>query len=120
MSSCKLETVRFNATDDGYSDVPGTVKRGRTSFEMRNLGDDGHEMVLFRRKEEFPGDFIRILRAGRENEEATRLSSAYAAPEYSGTLVADLAGGEYSLVCFVQSGEEAHWENGMIARFTVR
>ncbi len=120
LESCKLESVRFNATDAGYSNLPGTVKRGRTSLEMHSVGTQGHEMVLFRRNDEFPGDFVKILRSGKEDEEATRVASAYAAPGYTDTLVADLAGGDYALVCYVPSGARAHWEQGMVAEFTVR
>jgi hypothetical protein len=34
--------------------------------------------------------------------------------------VADLVGGVYLMVCSLRTGNEAHWQKGMITEFTVQ
>jgi hypothetical protein len=117
--SCELKTLEFGAQEYRYNGIPERAEHGRTSLQMRNEGTEAHEMNLYRRKPEFGGDFAAILRRGAEAEEATPVASGYAAPGARSNVVAELAGGEYVMVCTLRTGSQAHWQRGMISEFSV-
>lgn len=120
VASCDFKEFGLTATSFAYEEVPGRLGSGRYSILMRNTSRDGHEMVLFRRKPEFAGEFSAILRREAQGEEAVRLAGGYADPGTQTTVTAELLGGDYAIACFQRTAGEPHWQRGMIAEFTVR
>jgi len=119
VDSCGLETVEFQATEYDYVELPGRLQHSRASLWMRNVGDEPHEMVLFRTNPDFSGDFAETLAAGREAEEATTVGSLHVAPGNYDVVTVDLSGGQYVMACFARSGQQVHWELGMVSEFVV-
>jgi len=119
VESCSLETVEFRATEYAYVELPGRLQHSRASLRMRNVGDEPHEMVLFRTNPDFSGDFAETLAAGREAEDATTLDSLRVAPGNYDVVTVDLSGGQYIMACFARSGRQEHWEFGMVSEFVV-
>lgn len=119
IKSCNLDQVEFAAAEFRYTGVPEKVGHGKASLQMVNEGKEAHEFVLYRRKPDFGGDFTRILRRDSQDEEAISVASGYAAPGARSNVVADLVGGDYVMVCLLRTGNEAHWQKGMITEFTV-
>lgn len=117
--TCELHQVQFGAREFSYEGVPAVVQGSRVSLEMSNEGNEAHEMVVYRRKAGFDGDFAGILSRGADTEEAIMVASGYAAPGEQSNVVADLAGGDYVIVCTLRTDNEPHWQRGMIAEFSV-
>jgi hypothetical protein len=119
IESCDLNSLEFGAQEYRYTGIPEQAEHGRTSLQMLNEGTEAHEMNLYRRKPEFDGDFAAILRRGAQAEESTPVAGGYAAPGARSTVVAELSGGDYVLVCTLRTGNQAHWQRGMIVEFSV-
>lgn len=120
VQSCDLKLLQMSAESFQFVGVPSNLERGRYSIQMRNMSRDAHEMVVFRRRPEFDGEFTSILRRDAQGEEAIRVTGGYAAPGGQSTVVAELPDGRYVFACFQQVGREVHWQRGMIAELTVR
>jgi hypothetical protein len=118
--TCSMQKVEFAASQFRYRDFPTELNSGRASFTMNNEANERHQMVLFRRKSEFEGKFVDILKRGKQDEEATRVAAGEAAPDKTDVMSVELVGGEYALTCFIKSGTEEHWKRGEISEFSVR
>lgn len=119
-STCSMQKVQFAASQFTYRDFPRELNSGRTSFLMRNEANEKHQMVLFRRKDEFGGPFVEILEGGEQNDQATLVARGEADPDKMDTMSVELVGGEYALTCFIKSGPDEHWKKGEISEFSVR
>ena len=118
-ATCKMQEVDFAVSQFRYVDFPRELEAGRASFSMRNESNEEHQMVLFRRKAEFPGPFAEILEGGDVGEQATRVAEGRADPDKTDVMAVELLVGDYALTCFIRSGPEEHWKKGEIAEFNV-
>lgn len=99
-------------------DLSSTPAAGRTSFVMANEGEERHVMYLFRVEE---GSTMEEVQAS-EGEEgvAEDWESDTAAAGEEAVLTADLAPGEYGLICYIPDPSGVpHLEHGMVTTFTV-
>lgn len=117
VESCGLRELEFGATEFRYEGVPPSIAPGRINLQMRNDGNEAHEMHLYRRNPESSGDFSQALSRGVHEQEAELVVGGHAAPETSAVATADLITGRYVMICVMQTGREAHWQRGMIEEF---
>jgi uncharacterized cupredoxin-like copper-binding protein len=100
-------------------DFEAPTAAGRYSFVMANEGEERHVMYLFRPAE---GQTVQdLLDADGEAEPAEDWESESVTSGEEAVLTADLAAGEYAMICYIQSPEgESHYDLGMQETFTVQ
>ncbi|HEX2054380.1 MAG TPA: hypothetical protein VHJ78_11735 [Actinomycetota bacterium] len=118
--ACGVNQVDFTASEYRYNGVPQTMRHGKVSFQMRNEGEEAHQMTLYRRNADSEGEFPTILEAGTQDEEATAITTMHVAAGATYAATADVAGGRYAMVCVLTTGDQPHWQRGMIAEFEVQ
>jgi hypothetical protein len=132
LENCGWGQVDVTARDYEFSGLPDELEAGRTSIELKNEGNELHEIVLLTRNPGVTETFDEIL-ALPEEEGMTKVrpvSFAFAAPDDDEYAVFDLPAGEYVAVCFIPQGtisEETtpapdakpHFALGMKEEFTV-
>ncbi|MDP1818313.1 MAG: hypothetical protein Q8K58_00280 [Acidimicrobiales bacterium] len=109
--------VDVTATDYAFELTPPAA--GRTSFVMTNEGAERHVMLLFRLSE---GSTIEeaLSSEGEEGIEEEWESDTATTGEEA-VLTADLAPGEYGMICYIPTAEgKAHFELGMQTEFTIQ
>ena len=111
----------MTAIDYEFEGVPVTLAAGRASFNLTNDGNEGHQMILFRRNDGGTrGSIEDILDLGEEGDGwGYALTTAGSTgpqpgvqPGQTGYLLAELEAGSYATVCFI-TGER------MVAEFEV-
>lgn len=107
LANCEWGQTEVNAIDYGYEGIPSTLEAGPTSFDLTNGGEEMHELILLRKKDDTTETFDELLALPQEEAQAKVdvLGSIFAAPgeegEYS---VVDLEAGEYLAICFIPQG----------------
>jgi hypothetical protein len=93
---------------------------GRTTFVLRNEGEESHFMVVARFAEGVT--FEEAFEADGENGTVVaEAESGTAAPGAEAVLTVDLEPADYAMLCFIPSSEgEVHAELGMAVPFTVQ
>jgi uncharacterized cupredoxin-like copper-binding protein len=130
--SCGWTTLDVTMVDYGYEGVPDTVDAGQAVFAVTNSGEEGHELILFRRADGVEESWEEILEL--DDDEAMQrvefVAAAFAPAGEDGSATAELQAGEHAMVCFIPVGTDAsgtesgdgppHFTEGMIATFTVQ
>ncbi len=120
-TGCGYEAIDVTAIDYEFEGVPVTLAAGRASFNLTNDGNEGHQMILFRRNDGgIRGSIEDILDLGEEGDGwGYALTTAGSTgpqpgvqPGQTGYLLAELEAGSYATVCFI-TGER------MVAEFEV-
>lgn len=131
LDNCGWPTQSVRASDSAFGEVPPVLSEGPTSFELFNVGEGLHELVLVRKNEGVTASVEDLLAMPEEESRrlVTRVGAALADPGEQDYLVADLEPGEYIGACFVASGtasEDAepaqgppHVALGMVLEFSV-
>lgn len=105
------------ATEYAFDFTPPTAA-GRTSFVMVNNGAERHVMYLFRISE--GKTFQDVVDAGGEEGYDEDWESESATSGEEAVLTADLAAGDYGMICYIPDPEgTSHFELGMQETFTV-
>jgi uncharacterized cupredoxin-like copper-binding protein len=116
--------IEITANEYSFQDVPRGLSAGEHRFQLKNDGDEAHEMVIIRLKEGV-GSVDEVLALPEEEAMANVdvVGVAQAAPgEKSATVRAKLQAGEYALVCFIPTAGSGapHFAHGMTAAFSVQ
>jgi hypothetical protein len=126
---CGWSEVAVTAVDYGYEGVPETIDAGTAIFTMTNEGEEGHEMILFRRNDGVEESFEELLEMDDAMEFVEFAAAAFAPAGETSSAAADLRAGDYVMVCFIPVGSDAyadetgdgppHFEEGMWTSFSV-
>lgn len=139
LANCDWSAVDVTAVDYGYEGIKSSYPAGPTSFEFTNEGEEMHELIVIRKKDDTTESFDDLLALPQDQAQAKvdTLGSVFAAPGEDGEYtVVDLEPGEYLAICFIpkgftpevaeaaESGGEVpdgppHFTQGMRVEFTV-
>jgi hypothetical protein len=131
LEHCGWTRVDVTAKDFTFEGAPSTLQAGVTSFELRNAGQENHELVVLRRNDGVTESFTELFALPEEEAmqkaEPVAFAGANAGEELDYAL-ADLAPGTYALACFLPQGSigdhdgegPPHFTLGMVHEFTVR
>ncbi|HEV2755815.1 MAG TPA: hypothetical protein VG318_08570 [Actinomycetota bacterium] len=129
--NCGFESVPVTAVDYAFEGVPETLPAGFTAFNFTNAGEEVHEMIMVRYKDEsLTIDDLMKLSDKEAEEKLVFLGASFGPPGASDTEIKELEPGKYALVCFVPVGSTSekasrkadgppHVARGMSAEFTV-
>ena len=127
--NCGFETVRVEAVDYAFENMPQKVPAGITTFHFSNEGEELHEMLTLRLVDEAisAGDLKSLPEEAQDAVEY--LGSAFAEPGDADADSRNLAPGRYALVCLLPVGSTgrgapdpegpSHFDRGMWAELTV-
>jgi hypothetical protein len=129
--NCDVETVEIEAKEYEYTGIPDTLDAGYTVVDFDNVGDELHEMFVFRINEGVTEPVIELLDLPEEEvfSKIMPINAAFADPGESDTTSLNLAEpGKYAMVCFIPVGTTAgaegdgpsHMMEGMIQEFEVQ
>lgn len=103
-----------------YEPGPGAanIPAGRVNFQLRNVGDQGHQPTLLVLPDDLPPIDEQLQGSTRRNV-PTLAANSGVAPGVSGALAVDLkAGQRYAFVCFVKTSDDKdHSRLGMAWEF---
>lgn len=131
---CGWTDVAVTGTEYTFEGVPATLAPGTTVFRFANEGREMHEAVVLRKADGVTASFEELLSLPEEEgRESFTVVTAFAptTPGEAGPRVADLAPGDYGIVCTVPVGTtsvealddgattDQHFVRGQIAEFTV-
>jgi hypothetical protein len=109
---CGWSEVAVTAVDYGFEGVPETMDAGTAIFTMTNEGDEGHEMILFRRNDGVEESFEALLEMDDAMEFVEFTAATFAPAGETSSAAAELPAGEYAMVCFIPVGSDAYGESG--------
>lgn len=115
--NCGFNAVEVLATEYAYGGLPTEIPAGPTVITLVNDGVEVHEMVLMRRADGVT-DPVEDLLALPDEELGGKvqfIDAAFAYPGESGSLVADLAPGNYIAICFLPIGNTPDQITAMLA-----
>ena len=125
LENCGWARQDVTAVDYAYRGLPQSVAGGPRSFEMKNDGDETHELVVLKINDNVTDPVNRLLELPRE-QVGVRVTNAGSASAKAGEqtfVVADLTPGRYALVCFIPVGGVSegppHFTRGMQAELRV-
>lgn len=129
--NCGFRPVPITAVDYAFEGVPDTLPAGFTAFHFTNGGEEVHEMIMVRYKDESltVKDLMKLSDKEAE-EKLVFLGASFGPPGASDTEIKELEPGKYALLCFVPVGSTSekaaekadgppHVARGMSAEFTV-
>lgn len=139
--NCGYTVVDATATEYAFAGVPEEIAAGSAIFNLTNLGEEFHEIIVFKRAEGVTDPVADIL-ALPEDEMAAKAAFTIAAFGPPGAVahgVGELTPGDYFAVCFLPEGATPevmaqmegpdsplpegagapHFTHGMVAEFTV-
>lgn len=131
VENCGFEEVDVAAVEYAFEGVPETLPAGHTVFNFSNEGEEVHEMLMVRYKDEsLTVEDLMKLSDKEAQEKIDFLGAAFGPPGTTDAEVKELTPGKYALLCFVPVGstDEAaaekskgppHVAEGMSAEFTV-
>lgn len=129
--NCGYEAVDVTAVEYAFEGAPETLAAGTATFTFTNGGEELHEMILVRFKDE--GDSVQDLMKLSDKQAQKRvdfLGASFGPPGTVDTESREMAPGKYAMLCFIPVGatsEKAarkaegppHVARGMSAEFTV-
>ena len=114
-------TVAVQADDYKFNVAP-TLEAGPVEFTFQNVGEEPHEMNLFRLETEKPIEKILELPQKKGEALVEFVGHLHTKPgdEVKKPLAAELEPGRYAMVCFIPTDQGVpHFEKGMYAEITV-
>jgi hypothetical protein len=130
--NCGFEAVDISAVEYAFEGAPETLTAGTTTFTFTNDGEEVHEMIMVRYKDESLTIKDLMKLSDKEAEKQLEfLGASFGPPGTVDTESRSLAAGKYALVCFIPVGatsEKAlrkaegppHVAKGMSAEFIVQ
>lgn len=129
--NCGFDVVNVKAVEYAFEGVPTSLPAGNVSFAFSNEGDEVHEMLLIRYKDDETTIEDLIELSDKEAEEKiVFVGASFGPPGTTDVEIKQLVPGKYAMVCFIPVGatdmkalEKAdgppHVTRGMSAEFTV-
>ena len=107
LENCDWNVAEVTAVDYAFEGVQASYPAGPTSFEFANDGDELHELIVMRKKDDTGESFDELLELPEEEAQAKvdMVGSVFAEPGEEGVYsVMDLEAGEYLGICFIPTG----------------
>lgn len=129
--NCGFESVDVIAVDYEFQGVPDTLPSGFTTFAFSNEGEEVHEMLMVRYKDEsLTIEDLQGLSDEEAQEKIDFLGASFGPPGTKDVESKELTPGKYALLCFVPVGSTSpeaaqkadgppHVAKGMAVEFTV-
>lgn len=129
--NCGFERVDVAAVDYEFEGVPDTLPAGFATFAFSNEGEEVHEMLMVRYKDEsLTIEDLMKLSDEEAQSKIDFLGASFGPPGTKDVESKELAPGKYALLCFVPVGSTSpkaarnadgppHVARGMSAEFTV-
>lgn len=105
--ACDYQAVPIEVREYAFGDLPETIDSGLVAFELTNVGEELHELILLRRAEGTVGDLVDVVNDDPGGELGQLEEVGVALPVAAGddsVLLADLDPGDYVVVCFFPVG----------------
>jgi hypothetical protein len=124
--NCGFHKIDVTAEDSRYRGIPSSLKAGKTTIRLRNVGSEVHIMLWLERA---PGDnrpapeAIGAAFASGNFEGFLDVNPAGAAPGQTGGATVNLPPGRYTIFCPIEDeGKpgDPHFAHGMTVDVTVR
>lgn len=114
-------TVRVSLDEYHFGGLPDAVPAGRVVFEVANVGERDHELVLVGIPDNFPSTIDEQFRPGADRQAfPTLVHLRTRRPGQRGVFAMDLGSGRYGLICFIEDADgRRHAHKGMTAEFRV-
>ena len=125
LESCGWARQDVTAVDHAFRRMKDSVPGGPRSFELKNEGQEPHEIVILKINDGVTDPLDKLLELPREQlgMRVANVGSASAKPGDRTFVVADLTRGRYGMVCFIPTGGASegppHFTRGMQAEFRV-
>ncbi len=106
LRECGYENIEVTATDTAYRGLPPTVGSGPVGITLANHGDDAHQVLLVRLRDDVTQPFTEILDLPPEQrmQMATAIGSVEAEPGETSTVFLRLSPGRYGAADFLSQG----------------
>lgn len=129
--NCGFDQVDVIAVDYEFQGVPDTLPAGFTTFAFSNEGEEVHEMLMVRYKDEsLTIEDLQGLSDEEAQEKIDFLGASFGPPGTEDVESKELTPGKYALLCFVPVGSTSpkaaqkadgppHVAKGMAVEFTV-
>lgn len=129
--NCGYEKIDVRAVDYAFEGVPPTLPAGNVTISWENSGEEVHEMVLLRLKDETLSVDDLMKMSDKEAESKVQfVNGAFGPPGTTDVESIPMEAGKYIAVCFLPVGSTSlealesaegppHIAKGMVAEFTV-
>lgn len=107
LDNCGWNVADVTAVDYAFEGVKPSYPAGTTSFEFSNEGEELHEFIVLRKKDDTSESFEELLELPEEEarQKVDSVASTFGEPGEEGVYtVADLQPGEYLGICFIPTG----------------
>jgi hypothetical protein len=142
-ANCGFNEIDVTGQEYAFEGLPAEVPAGGTIFNFENVGDEVHEIAIFRINDDVTETVDELLALPEEEafSKVTSAGFAFAFPGTSASGTADLTPGRYVALCFLPTGASPeiisqmegpdsspppgaelgppHFIQGMVAEFTV-
>lgn len=128
--NCDVATLDVSAKEFEYDGIPDTLDTGYTLVNFDNVGNEAHEMFVFRTNDGVTESFEEIIALPEDEvfSKITPVNATFAMPGGGDVGSWNLTEpGAYTVVCFIPLGTTAdtegdgppHFTQGMVQQFTV-
>lgn len=128
--NCDVTTLDVSAKEFEYDGIPDTLSTGYTVVDFDNVGNEAHEMFVFRTNDGVTESFEEIIALPEDEvfSKITPVNATFAMPGASDVGSWNLTEpGDYTVICFIPLGTTAdnegggppHFTQGMVQQFTV-
>lgn len=128
--NCDVTTLDVSATEFEYDGIPDTLSTGYTVVNFDNVGNEAHEMFVFRTNDGVTESLDEIIALPEEEvfSKITPVNATFAMPGGGDVGSWNLTEpGNYTVICFIPLGTTAtnegdgppHFTQGMIHEFAV-
>jgi uncharacterized cupredoxin-like copper-binding protein len=133
--NCGYDEIPVSAADYSFSGMPATLTAGGHAFDLTNIGQEVHEMVMVRVNDGVTESAQELLDDDDMASKVTSITKGVAFPGESNTAFANLEAGRYLILCTIpigtnaenfdqvlsgEGGEQApHYSLGMVSEFKV-
>lgn len=128
--NCSVTTLDVSAKEFDYDGIPDTLSTGYTVVNFDNVGNEAHEMFVFRTNNGVTESFEEIIALPEDEvfSKITPVNATFAMPGGSDVGSWNLTEpGAYTVICFIPLGTTAtnegdgppHFTQGMVQQFTV-
>ena len=116
-ANCGFAELDATATEYAFGGVPEEVAAGPTIISLTNIGEQVHEIVIYRINDDVTLTVEELLAVPEEASESmlTEVGGTFAVPGGTGHTVVDLTPGRHVALCFIPDGTTLEVFEQMVA-----
>ena len=105
-ANCGFAELDVAASDYAFGGIPGNLAAGPTIVTLQNIGEEVHEIVIWRINDDVTMSLEELLALPEEEifANAAPMAFTFTFPGATGNTVADLTPGRYFAICFLSQG----------------